>query len=933
MKHNLNISGFKRVFCTLTIFLALLSSCSGRHFLEDSSYRKQVKEDFDAKKKLFKTDEFFQVFNRTDISKQEREALMFLYAYMPLGDITDYPGEFYLNNYRQSVKAKQEMEWGENIPDELFRHFVLPIRVNNENLDNSREIFYNELKNRVKGLSIKEAILEVNHWCHEKVVYRPSDARTSSPLASVRTAYGRCGEESTLTVAALRSVGIPARQVYTPRWAHTDDNHAWVEAWADGTWYFIGACEPEPVLNLAWFNAPASRSMLMHTKVFGLYNGPEDVMRRTANYTEINVIDNYAKSAKGIVTVVDDNDKPIEGAYVEFKIYNYAEFFTISRKQTNEDGQVQLSAGLGDLMIFAYKDNAFGFSKLTFGKDESISIKLDKKVGDEFKFEVDIVPPKEDVNRPEVSLEMVEANKLRLAKEDSIRMKYESTMLDEYRAKDIVAQYKVSERLSDDAVKVLVGSRGNHKTIVSFLEHAQKTGNSDVAVEILLGLSAKDWRDVTLDVLASSYEHYTDYSKTGHKRALRLANCRIAHEMLTPYYEFFKHNTKREVIDSIIESPETLVQWVKENITINNDMNSQRIIISPKGVLLGGVADNLSRDILFVAMARSLGVYAWKDAVTGNIMYINPSDDKEELDLSKAKLVDFNKETAVTKASNATLRANYSPLKWLPNPKYYSHFTLSKYNERGSFDLLNYDEGDADMGGGATWAGLLKNGATVDAGYYLLMSGTRLANGSVMVSGQFIDLPEGENKTSTLTMRDQEDKVSVIGNFNSEILFGAPDYDKSKPNDKKICCDTEYENGFKEGKRSILDFNGRGYYMIIKAKANHEPSNHVLADLDAMADEVAKSFSGKALLLFSSQQEYEKFVKSANRPWPHFLKAGIDLDNRIEKEIRTNMNIKQNADLPLIIIGDTFNRVVFVSQGYTIGIAEQIIKVSNKLKE
>lgn len=95
-------------------------------------------------------------------------------------------------------------------------------------------IFYEELKDRVKGLSLYDAVLEVNHWCHEKVIYTPSDARTSSPLASVKTAYGRCGEESTFTVAALRSVGIPARQVYTPRWAHTDDNHAWVEAWVNG---------------------------------------------------------------------------------------------------------------------------------------------------------------------------------------------------------------------------------------------------------------------------------------------------------------------------------------------------------------------------------------------------------------------------------------------------------------------------------------------------------------------------------------------------------------------------------------------------------------------------------------------------------------------------------------------------------------------------
>ena len=61
--------------------------------------------------------------------------------------------------------------------------------------------------------SLHDAVIEVNHWCHEKVIYTPSDARTSSPLASVKTAYGRCGEESTFTVAALRSVGIPARQL------------------------------------------------------------------------------------------------------------------------------------------------------------------------------------------------------------------------------------------------------------------------------------------------------------------------------------------------------------------------------------------------------------------------------------------------------------------------------------------------------------------------------------------------------------------------------------------------------------------------------------------------------------------------------------------------------------------------------------------------
>ena len=193
------------------------------------------------------------------LGQDEREAMKWLYAYMQTPDITAYAPEFFLANVRSSLKAKEEMPWGKSVPEREFRHFVLPVRVNNENLDMSREVFYNELKDRVKNLSMRDAILEVNHWCHEKVTYCPSDARTSSPLSCVSQAIGRCGEESTFTVAALRSVGIPARQVYTPRWAHTDDNHAWVEAWADGKWFFLGACEPAADLNIAWFNAPASR--------------------------------------------------------------------------------------------------------------------------------------------------------------------------------------------------------------------------------------------------------------------------------------------------------------------------------------------------------------------------------------------------------------------------------------------------------------------------------------------------------------------------------------------------------------------------------------------------------------------------------------------------------------------------------------------------
>ena len=314
--------------------------------LTDSNGR--IAKDFNRRREVIGNGDYFKVFD-TRLSAEQRLSMQFMYAYMPLPDISDYAAEFHLNNVNYALKARAEMPWGKRVPVREFLHFVLPVRVNNENLDNSREVFYNELKDRVKGLSMRDAVLEVNHWCHEKVTYTPSDIRTSSPLATVRTAYGRCGEESTFTVAALRAVGIPARQVYTPRWAHTDNNHAWVEAWIDGKWHFLGACEPEPVLDLAWFNAPASRGMLMHTNAFGSYDGPEEVLSVTPCFTEINVTSNYAPVVTTEIKVVDENGAPLK-ANVEFKIFNYAEFFTAAAKETDSKGCTSITTGYGDMV-------------------------------------------------------------------------------------------------------------------------------------------------------------------------------------------------------------------------------------------------------------------------------------------------------------------------------------------------------------------------------------------------------------------------------------------------------------------------------------------------------------------------------------------------------------------------------------------------------
>ena len=257
----------KKILLVAAAVLLFAACHRDPHFITDEGYRNEVHTDFEMRSEELG----MRNLCLDTLSCMEREAMEFLYAYMPLSDLADYEPSFYLQQVRYAFKAREEMAWGKDIPEDVFRHFVLVYRVNNENLDTARMVFYRELKERVQGMTMEEAALEVNHWCHEHVAYRASDSRTSSPLATLRTSLGRCGEESTFTVTALRAVGIPARQCYTPRWAHCDDNHAWVEVYVDGEWKFLGACEPDPRLNMGWFSVPSTRCMMVHTKAFGKY--------------------------------------------------------------------------------------------------------------------------------------------------------------------------------------------------------------------------------------------------------------------------------------------------------------------------------------------------------------------------------------------------------------------------------------------------------------------------------------------------------------------------------------------------------------------------------------------------------------------------------------------------------------------------------------
>ena len=742
--------------------------------------------------------------------------LAFLYDNMPLPDMITKDLAFWKANVDKAVEVRKNMGW--DIPERIFRHFVLPIRVNNETLDDFRTEYADSLCRRIAGMSLEEAALELNHWCHEMATYHPSDGRTSSPTATIRSGLGRCGEESVLAVATFRAAGIPARQVYTPCWAHTDDNHAWVEVWVDGKWHFLGACEPEPVLDRGWFNGPVSRALLLHTYAFGDYQGDEDVISRTPTNTEINVIQGYVPTRKCVVRVLDEDGIIVPGADVEFKIYNYAEFHTVARYHTGDDGIVSLNTGLGDMLVWASKGDKFG---MAVAGSENVDIILNHHFGEEFSMDVDIVPPVSNALPSEISAKQETENKQRLTKEDFLREKR---------------------------------PKGNNDVLAAFISRWNDQPENTRALRA--SLSVKDMNDVTAEVLDDAMKHCSgEFDK--------YRDCpRIELEFLYPFFEEIGEGLQ-------FENPAQIDEWVSSNITLDDWINPNSLRIPPVFVWRERVADKLSKDIFFVALCRAKGFSAKIDEVTGKAQYL---ENNVWIDIESG-----------VQAPHGSLVLTYEPNGIIKDPQYYSHFSISGISD-GTQHLLGLPEDNSP-----TCSGLFSSPFIVDAGYYNLTSGSRMADGSVLANMSFFNVKEEEDSQVSLILRTSKEKLNVLGHMDTSPL---------------------------------LPLAGREFFIMAFMGDKDEPTVHARKDLESIAQDL-NDWGRKTVIICDSS-----------------IETGIDGVNGIERyEDKHGKLMKDLLDgcevsfsrLPVIAVADSFGNVVYLSQGYNTSLPEQLRWVISNL--
>lgn len=814
----------------------------------------------------------------------EAVLMKFFYGTMPLRDAGEYEFGTFLSFVKHALWLRENKDWCAALPEDIFVNHVLYYRINSEDISENRSFFYEQIKNLLPetgcgGDRLRETVLAINYWCAENAAYQASDMRTASPMTVYRSGKGRCGEESTFAVTAFRSSGIPARQVYTPRWAHCDDNHAWVEVWLNGKWYFLGACEPEEILNKGWFSHASSRALLVHCRNFSDFTGEmaEECIGKEGVTYFYNNTSTYARTKKLTVTVRDREGKPAKGAEVSFEILNMAEYCSVATLQTDEKGEVSLTMGLGDIHIRAMLDGWFGEALVSAADQVEILLDTDIAATD---WLTDIWMP-EEVKAPEdypvnpgtVTSEQKQKKREKLAAANRLREERIQAFYNEEKAE----KYPEEKELLQLAA-------GNFEELYRFLE---KDANPDRKA-LLHSLSQKDYKDAKAEVLEDALIYAGEVRGTWEEDTYRnyLLCPRIYYEELTTYRAFICGYFTDEQKEGFIKDPESIWRYIEQKIGYEPEFDYETICASPVGCLKLRQGNPLSRKILFAAICRTLGIPARLNRVTQEVEYLGSDGFRVP-----GKQQEAESGKAAGRKAGLTLQAEDGG-KWI----YFQTWTIGKL-EGMRFATLDYE-------------GLRFDGKEcrleLEAGIYRLITTARMPNGNQHASQRIFAVKEGEEKEIFVSLREGSIEDMLVRN---EI----PEF--------------EVTNGAGERQKTGDILKGAdGVICFLEEGA--EPTEHVLNELMERAGDWNAMTDSGVRLVFIVRDKEALSNKTVSRTLEKIPAVTVvyDPEGESAEPVARRMYVDPEK-LPLLAVTRAGMTGIYASSGYNVGSVDLMLKI------
>lgn len=846
------------------------------------------------------------------LSPGEAQALKCLYASMPVSDAVDYPAELFEAFARHGAFLWEKGPFAGRVPERLFAGYVLHHRVNNEDLTEHRAFFYEQLKDRIAGMDMRQAVREANYWCASQATYRSTDGRTASPMSVYDCAYGRCGEESTFTVSVLRSLGIPARQVYVPLWSHCDDNHAWVEAWCDGEWVFFGACEPEELLNRGWFAGASSRAMLVHSRwLLPVEEGTEgvdapQVLPGNDMCQALNQIGRYALTTEQEVAVYDREGNPQPGALVRFEVMNMACYGEIAAVHTDGQGKCVLRTGLGSLHVTASKDGAYGEALADTRQGSCCEIVLDAagQQADRWE-ELTFTAPKDSVRNSVMPTDEEKARgRKRLEEMNRLRREKESRFYDQALAEEATAGMESDMR--DRCAAIMKKACRNQKEIGTFLaKPADGAYPERWKTAVLESLREKDLRDITVEVLEECCLEAAGWESVyGDGLLVPYILCpRVGDEMIRPFRRFISGwleqesaRQGRDLSEEIRRNPVAAWELVQEKIVSDKKEEYGNLIASARGALESGRGSRLTQEVVCVQILRTLGIPARLDPVEGVPEVWMPSEEARSAKdaaagsgQAEAMAEDMGVFVPLERHERTCriLVRGQEGVEW----NYFGNWSLARFDD-GAYRPLWLWEQDK-----------LAGPIPAFPGRYRALTANRLPNGNILAKELYFQLEEGQEREIRLELAEAEPADMLTDH-------AIPDF-AIKREDGEACM------------LSALVKEDSGLFIWLGE--DEEPTEHILNEIYERREAYAEL--QERLFFVALRPEIRK-----NPACGRVLEAlpGITLmfdEFGADMEALARRLYLEPGKLPLAVLIDREMRGIYSVAGYNVGTGDMILKL------
>lgn len=199
--------------------------------------------------------------------KEQKPGLTFLLQHMPQQDARQLKADFLLENIDLAYRARKEMPWGKDVPEEIFFNDVLPYASLDEARDPWRAKFYEMFRPLVADAPNATVALERIHARITPtlgVQYNTKRrAPNQGPFESMERKMATCTGLSILLTDVARAVCIPARIVGIAEWTTKQGNHNWNEVWLPErrAWVATEYDRDQHGLDRGWYLADAARAI------------------------------------------------------------------------------------------------------------------------------------------------------------------------------------------------------------------------------------------------------------------------------------------------------------------------------------------------------------------------------------------------------------------------------------------------------------------------------------------------------------------------------------------------------------------------------------------------------------------------------------------------------------------------------------------------